>query len=68
MHLGQALVGSILSERSSSAPRSTWRRRGDPEDDAAVRDKWVQLLDACFTLLRWEAPGQRARQGSGEAA
>jgi len=64
--LGLALVGSILSEIAVSpaelremmsyAPHRapTW----SPKDDAAVRDNpgLVQLLDACFTLLRWETP------------
>ncbi|EER97463.1 hypothetical protein BDA96_02G375200 [Sorghum bicolor] len=64
--LGLALVGSILSEIAVSpaelremmrdAPHRvpTW----SPKDDATVRDNpgLVQLLDACFTLLRREAP------------
>ncbi|XP_066396477.1 uncharacterized protein [Miscanthus floridulus] len=64
--LGLAFVGLILSEIAVSpaklremmsyAPHRapTW----SPKDDAAVRDNpgLVQLLDACFTLLRWETP------------
>jgi hypothetical protein len=64
--LGLALVGSILSEIAvspadlrqmmSDAPHRapTW----SPKDDVALHDNpgLVQLLDACFTLLRRRTP------------
>ncbi|XP_066310832.1 uncharacterized protein [Miscanthus floridulus] len=64
--LGLTLVGSILSEIAVSPAELREMMRDEPhraptwspKDNAAVRDNpgLVQLLDACFTLLRWETP------------
>nr|CAB3491840.1 unnamed protein product [Digitaria exilis] len=77
--LGLALVGGVLTELPGVGPgelRSAMRHAPhrspvwETKDDAALRDNpgLVQLLDACFALLRREEEGWPAARGRLAAA